>query len=304
MPRGKQSGQRAFKKDNAALHEPARNGSGYLEALGRRIRTWRARRGMSRKMLATHSGVSERFVAEVENGSGNASILTLRQLARALDVSLESLAVEGPEPNIEWVHAAESLRSLSPHELREVQQWLGERFGQNGSEDRCKRIALLGLRGAGKSTIGAMLAKQLDCPFFELDRLIEKASGATLSGIFDLYGQSGFRRLERRCLDEVLTQNRRFVLATGGGLVSETATFQRLLASCFTVWLRAEPEDHMKRVIAQGDTRPMSKNPEAMSDLKRILLEREPLYSKADLVVNTSDKSLQAAISSIVKRIR
>lgn len=259
---------------------------------------------MTRKTLAIQSGVSERFLAEIESGTGNPSVLTLRQLANALDVNLERLVLDGAEPSIELTHATELLRGLDDAELREAQHWLGERFGQDVSADRKKRIALVGLRGAGKSTIGALLAKQLDCPFLELDRLMEKSSGTPMSSIFDLYGQSGLRRLERRCLDEVLAQHRRFVLATGGSLVSETGTYHRLLTSCFTVWLQAEPEDHMKRVLAQGDTRPMANNPEAMSDLKRILLEREPLYAKADLVVNTSERTPATAVHAIVKQLK
>lgn len=286
------------------LRHPVRDDSNYLATLGERIRALRARRGMTRKTLAVQSGVSERFLAEVETGSGNPSVLTLRQLANALDVRPELLALEGVDPSVELTHTTELLRTLNVEELREAQQWLEEKFGHDEAQDRKQRIALVGLRGAGKSTIGGLMAKQLDCPFIELDRVIEKSSGTPMSSIFDLYGQGGFRRLERRCLEEVLASHKRFVLATGGSLVSEAGTYQRLLTSCFTVWLQADPEDHMKRVLAQGDTRPMANNPEAMSDLKRILLEREPLYGKADLVVNTSEKAAGLAVSSIVKQLK
>jgi len=294
----------ARKRNAALLRHPIRDGSSYLATLGERLRALRARRGMTRKTLAEQSGVSERFLAEVETGSGNPSVLTLRQLANALDVKVEMLAVDGFDPSVEFTHASELLRGLDDAELREAQRWLEDRFGHDEAGDRKQRIALVGLRGAGKSTIGALLAKQLDCPFIELDRVIEKSSGTPISSVFDLYGQSGFRRLERRCLDEVLAQDKRFVLATGGSLVSEAGTYQRLLTSCYTVWLQADPEDHMKRVLAQGDTRPMANNPEAMSDLKRILLEREPLYGKADLVVNTSEKAATAAVNGIVKNLK
>ena len=292
------------KRTAALLRQPIRDGSSYLTTLGERIRALRARRGMTRRGLAAQSGVSERFLAEVEGGKGNPSVLTLRQLATALDVKMELLAIEGFDPNVEFAHTTELLQSLNEAELREAQQWIADRFGQQEPGDRKSRIALVGLRGAGKSTIGAMLAKQLDCPFMELDRMIEKSSGTPMRSIFDLYGQGGFRRLERRCLDEVLAQHKRFVLATGGSLVSEAGTYQRLLASCFTVWLQADPEDHMKRVLAQGDTRPMANNPEAMSDLRRILLEREPLYGKADLVVDTSEKAPATAVNNIVKQLK
>lgn len=302
MPHAKSLSRR--KRDVALLRQPVRDGASYLASIGERIRALRARRGMTRKMLAVQSGVSERFLAEVETGSGNPSVLTLRQLANALDVKMELLAVDGFDPSVEFAHATELLRGLDDAELREAQRWLEDRFRHGEAEDRKQRIALVGLRGAGKSTIGVLLAKQMDCPFIELDRVIEKSSGTPISSILDLYGQSGFRRLERRCLDEVLSQHERFVVATGGSLVSEAGTYRRLLTSCFTVWLQADPEDHMTRVLAQGDTRPMANNPEAMSDLKRILLEREPLYGKADLVVNTSEKAATVAVSSIVRSLK
>jgi XRE family transcriptional regulator, aerobic/anaerobic benzoate catabolism transcriptional regulator len=297
MPAAKHSELERVSREKKAA--PERHGTGYLQTLGGRIRVLRCQRGMTRKVLAARSGVSERFLAQVEGGSSNASVLVLYSVARALAVPLHTLVLEGPEPSTEMVDAAETLRHLNAAELREAQRWLSQRFRRNGARNRRQRIALLGLRGAGKSTVGALLGKNLDCPFIELDRLIEKASGVPLSAIFDLYGQEGFRRLERRCLDDVLGQQPRFVLATGGSLVTAPATFQRLLESCFTVWLKAKPEDHMKRVIAQGDMRPMAENPEAMADLRRILREREPLYNKADLVVNTSVNSLQAALHGI-----
>jgi XRE family aerobic/anaerobic benzoate catabolism transcriptional regulator len=259
---------------------------------------------MTRKMLATQSGVSERFLAELETGSGNASVLLLRHLARALDVPIASLVFEGREPSPGFAHTAELLRHLAPDELQDVQQWLLKRFGEAYSEGRRNRIALIGLRGAGKSTIGAALAKKLDIPFFELDRLVEKISGVPLSALFDLYGQSGFRRFERACLDDLLASQGRFVLATGGSIVAEPSTFKRLLSSCLTVWLRATPEDHMKRVIAQGDMRPMAQSSEAMSDLKRILAERETLYSKASLVIDTSELPLPSALAEILKHLQ
>ncbi len=276
----------------------------YLNLLGERIRGLRSLRGMTRKMLAAQSGVSERFLAELESGNGNSSILLLRHLAQALDAPVTSLVFEGHPPTIELAHATEFLGHLAPDELNDVQQWLVQRFGPIHSENRRERIALIGLRGAGKSTIGSALAKKRTVPFFELDRLIEKSSGVPLSAMFDLYGQNGFRRFERTCLDELLMQHSRFVLATGGSIVSENSTFQRLLDSCYTVWLRATPADHMKRVIAQGDMRPMAQSSEAMADLKRILAEREPLYAKADLVIDTSKTAVPSALATILNAAR
>jgi XRE family aerobic/anaerobic benzoate catabolism transcriptional regulator len=273
----------------------------YLTALGERVRERRARRGMSRRILARDSDVSERYLAQLESGQGNVSILLLRQIAQALDVPLEALVLEGAEPSVDLVHTIEFLRQLPAADLLAARRLMVQHFSGVDLDARRGRIALVGLRGAGKSTLGARLADSLEVPFLELDRLIEQASGVTLSVVFDLYGQSGFRRLERRCLDEVIERYPRFVLATGGSLVSEPATFERLLTMCFTVWLRATPEQHMQRVLAQGDMRPMADNRESMSDLKRILAVREPLYRKADLVIDTSSDSIDGSLEELIR---
>ena len=278
--------------------------SEYLKVLGDRVRETRERRGMTRKILARDSGVSERYLAQLETGQGNISILLLRQIARALDIPLEALVLDGPEPAVDLVHATEFLRRLPAAELADVRRLLVQHFGGVDVEARRGRIALIGLRGAGKSTLGAMLAERLQLPFLELDRLIEQESGVSLSVIFDLYGQGGFRRLERRCLDQVIERYPRFVLATGGSLVSEPATFERLLTMCFTIWLRATPEEHMQRVIAQGDMRPMADNRESMSDLRRILDVREPLYRKADATINTSGGSVEESLETLAHAVR
>ncbi len=278
--------------------------SDYLRLLGERVREMRARRGMTRKILARDSGVSERYLAQLESGRGNISILLLRQIAQALDTPLQALVLDGPEPPVDLVHTTEFLRRLPAAELVEARRLLVEHFGGVDLDARRGRIALVGLRGAGKSTLGAMLADRLETPFLELDRLIEQESGVSLSVIFDLYGQSGFRRLERRVLDQVIERYPRFVLATGGSLVSEPATFERLLTMCFTVWLRATPEEHMLRVIAQGDMRPMADNRESMSDLRRILDVREPLYRKADASIDTSGGSVEETLEILQQSIR
>ncbi len=282
---------------------PGATDPAFLKLLGDRVREARARRGMTRKILARDSGVSERYLAQLEAGQGNISILLLRDIARALDVPLEALVYDGPEPPIDLVHTTAFLRSLPSDELAQARTLLVEHFGGVDLAARRGRVALIGLRGAGKSTLGAMLAERLEVPFLELDRLIEQESGVSLSAIFDLYGQGGFRRFERRCLDDVIERYPRFVLATGGSLVSEPATFERLLTMCLTVWLRATPEDHMQRVITQGDMRPMADNRESMADLERILTVREPLYRKADLTVDTSSQPPAQATELIVEAI-
>ena len=286
-------------KETKALSE-----AGYLKLIGDRVREARARRGMTRKILAKDSGVSERYLAQLESGQGNVSTLLLRDIARALDMRIESFVPEGPEPSVDLVHATEFLRRLSPSELAKARELLLGHFAGVDDQARRNRIALVGLRGAGKSSIGTLLAEHLELPFIELDRLIEQASGVTLSVIFDLYGQAGFRRLERRCLEDVLQRFPRFVLATGGSLVSEPATFERLLTTCFTIWLRTSPEEHMKRVLAQGDMRPMADNLESMTDLKRILAVREPLYKKADLQITTTGHSITECLEMTLRGIR
>ncbi len=275
-----------------------------LKLLAERVRQARARRGMTRKMLAHDSGVSERYLAQIETGKGNISVLMLRRLAKALNISIDTLLSEGPEPAVELVHAVEFLRRLPLDDLKLARQLLLHQFGGIHPAARHRRIALIGLRGAGKSSLGKALAERLEMPFLELDQLIEQESGLNLSLIFDFHGQSGFRQLERRCLDDVIQRYPCFVMATGGSLVSEPGTFERLLSTCFTVWLKASPEEHMQRVIAQGDMRPIVHNREAMSDLKRILAEREVLYSKADIQVDTSGCSLEQSLEKLIQALR
>lgn len=296
-PRDSSALRKGTVKTKAASPDP-------LKLLGDRVRQARARRGMTRKQLARDSGVSERYLAQIESGEGNISVLVLRQLAKALNLSVDALLLEGPEPPIELVHSIEFLRGLSLDDLKLARQMLLHQFGGVDPAARHRRIALIGLRGAGKSTLGAALAERLEMPFLELDRLIEQQSGLTLDLIFDFHGQAGFRELERQSLEDVLRRHPCFVLATGGSLVSEAGTFERLLSSCFTVWVRTSPEEHMQRVIAQGDMRPMAHNRDAMSDLKRILAEREVLYSKADIQIDTAGRSLDESLEALIQALR
>jgi XRE family aerobic/anaerobic benzoate catabolism transcriptional regulator len=259
---------------------------------------------MTRKMLATQSGVSERFLAQLESGTGNASILILRQIARALDLPLDSMLSNGSGAPADLAHTVEFLARLDAADLARARELLVQKFGNKEDDGRRERIALIGLRGAGKSTLGRLMADRLQIPFFELDRQIEQASGLSLSMIFDLYGQSGFRRFERRCLDDLLSAQEKFVVATGGSLVSEPATYERLLSTCHTIWLRTTPQEHMARVLAQGDMRPMAQNPEAMSDLERILAEREPFYRQADFIIETSGRTVEQVLDECLGRVR
>ena len=274
----------------------------YLAALGDRVRDARLRRGMSRKILARDSGVSERYLAQLEGGEGNVSILLLRQIAAALDLPLTELIGESPGEAAELALITQFLKRLPRQTLAAVRTQLVRKYG-GAHEERRNRIALIGLRGAGKSTLGARLARKLDVPFVELDREIEREAGTSLSEIFLLYGQAGYRRYERRCLEKVLEKHERVVIATGGSIVSEPGTYELLLSACFAVWLKAEPEEHMARVVAQGDTRPMAGNDQAMDDLRRILDGRAVLYRQADVVVNTAGKSVEKSFAELRKAV-
>jgi XRE family aerobic/anaerobic benzoate catabolism transcriptional regulator len=271
----------------------------FLQRIGARVRKARAERGMTRKLLARHSGVSERHLAELEAGRGNVSILLLRQVAEALNVHLAALVSAGPEPDATLQLTEAFLRRLRPEQIAEARELLLHHFGTPGEAEREGRIALIGLRGAGKSTLGALLAERRGVPFIELDRRIEALSGLSLEAIFELYGQAGFRRLERQALEAAFETEPTFVLATSGSIVSDAETFGRLLAMCRTVWLRAAPREHMERVIAQGDMRPMADNREAMADLEQILAHREAMYARAEAILDTSGHDVESALADL-----
>ncbi|MBL8287650.1 MAG: helix-turn-helix transcriptional regulator [Rubrivivax sp.] len=309
----------------------------FLVALGERVRALRSRRGITRKALAAGADVSERHLANLEYGLGNASILILLQVAQALQCSLAELIGDVTTGSPEWLLLRELLEGRDEATLRRVRVSVGELLGTGGASagrdgGHPPRVALIGLRGAGKSTLGQALADDLGFPFIELSRQIEQFAGCTISEIQALYGQNAYRRYERRALEEAIQIYPEAVIATPGGLVSDPATFNLLLAHCTTVWLQADPEDHMKRVIAQGDLRPMgaaaaraglrtarggrpdksglggsaaAASREAMDDLKSILAGRAAFYSKADFRLDTSAQPLaetHAALRRLVRR--
>ena len=288
-------------KATRAKPAASRNADAYLHRLGERVRTLRNQRGMTRKALAQHAKVSERYLAQLEVGKGNCSIVLLRRIARAIGLPVTQLVHDGAEPPLDLVLLTQFLERLAPDMLVEARKLVTEHFS-SPSEDR-RRIALIGLRGGGKSTLGRLLAERLDVPFIELDREIERRSGANLSEIFDMFGQETFRRAEREALDDVLRRHPHFVIATSGSIVTEPGTLELLLASCFTVWVRAEPEEHMKRVMAQGDMRPMANNARAMEDLVSILKSREPLYAKAEAVLATTGKTPEQNLAELLRVI-
>ncbi len=270
---------------------PASPESGpYLRRLGERVRTMRSRRGMARKVLARQAQVSERYLAQLESGQGNCSIVLLRRIATALGLPIEEIVYDRPDRSPEALLVAQFLERLPPTALEDVRKMLQAQFGAVNGKHK-DRIALIGLRGGGKSTLGQMLARERGVAFIELDREVEKVSGSSLSEIFEMFGQEQFRRMEREALENVLARYDKFVLATGGSIVTEPATYERLLSACFTVWVRAEPDEHMSRVIAQGDLRPMGDSTRAMADLLSILKSREPLYAKADVTVVTTGRT-------------
>ena len=273
----------------------------FLARLGEKVRDARARRGLTRKELARDSHVSERYLAQLEAGDGNISVLLLRQIAAALGLALNDLLGEEAQ-SVELTLIHQLLKRLPKQRLARVRARLQSEFSSTGIE-RAGRIALIGLRGAGKSTLGAALARKLDVSFIELDREIEREAGTGLSEIFLLYGQQGYRRYERRCLEKVLEAHERCVIATGGSIVSEPGTYDFLLSTCFTVWLKAQPEEHMARVVAQGDTRPMAGNAQAMEDLRRILQGRGMLYAQADAVVDTAGHTVEQSLRALKKSL-
>ena len=283
------------------LNSDADAGGDFLARLGERVRDARVRRGLTRKTLAVHSAVSERYLAELEAGRGNISVLLLRQVAGTLGLSMAELLRENADQALELTLINEFLQRLPKQRLARVRAQLQRDYGGNPS-GRSDRIALIGLRGAGKSTLGAALATELKVPFIELDREIEREAGTGLSEIFLLYGQQGYRRYEQRCLEKILESQARCVIATGGSIVSEPGTYDLLRSSCFTVWLKAKPEEHMSRVMAQGDMRPMEGNTQAMADLRRILQSRAALYGQADAVVDTAGSNMKKSLKDL-KRV-
>jgi XRE family aerobic/anaerobic benzoate catabolism transcriptional regulator len=281
-----------------------------LSELGGRVRAWRARRGMTRKQLAADSGLSERFLADVEGGKGNVSINSLEAAARALNITILELLQDAPRPALARTQAL--LGRLDDNQLDQAYSLLAASFGLNDAKGREKRIALIGLRGAGKSTLGAQLAAHHGVPFVELDREIEREAGTSMNEILLLHGQAGYRRYERRALFRIAEDHADgVVMTTGGSIVSERETFDLLQSRFYCVWLKASPEEHMSRVVAQGDMRPFEANRgedgqiaqgamgEALEDLRRILSSREALYARADAVVDTAARSVKQSLKDL-----
>ena len=277
--------------------ERAMSRRGYLERLGERVKRAREKSQTSRRLLAHVAGVSERYLAQLEAGRGNLSILKLREIARAACIPLEELVAEEPVfPDTIWFWR-QRLHDATADELRAVDAALGAIFRLPGEgQARSRRVALIGLRGAGKSTLGRLLAEAMGVPFIELNLEIEKETGVTTAEIFDLYGPQGYRRREAAALLHVFQVYKEAVIATGGGIVAEPGTFDLLLANTVTAWIKAAPEEHMARVLAQGDDRPIAGHPEALRDLKLILDARTPHYERADVTIDTAGNRVELSL--------
>jgi XRE family aerobic/anaerobic benzoate catabolism transcriptional regulator len=277
----------------------------YLAQLGQRVRSLRAIRGMSRKVLARESGVSERYIAQLESGLGNVSILLLRRVAEAIGTPVEDLVADPLHQPQDWPLLRDRLRRAAPAQRESVLALLdgGEGAKPRASEPPRDRIALIGLRGAGKSTLGRLTAQQLGWPFIELNREIERDNGLAVAEVFSLYGQDGYRRLEQAALDRVIQRPGPMILATGGGIVADPLTFERLLTSFRTIWIKARPDQHMKRVRAQGDHRPMQNERAAMAELETILASRTALYNRAARVVDTSEGNIDENVARLLSSI-
>jgi XRE family aerobic/anaerobic benzoate catabolism transcriptional regulator len=289
------------------MHVPADNDVNVtLSELGGRVRAWRARRGMTRKQLAADSGLSERFLADVESGKGNVSINSLEAAARALNITILELLQDASRPALARVQGL--LARLDESQIDQAYALLASTFGLGDAQGREKRVALIGLRGAGKSTLGAQLAAERGVPFVELDREIEREAGTSMNEILLLHGQAGYRRYERRALFRIAEDHANgVVMTTGGSIVSERETFDLLQSRFYCVWLKASPEEHMSRVVAQGDMRPFDTTrgatSEAMEDLRRILASREALYARADAVVDTAARSVKQSLKDLERAV-
>jgi len=274
----------------------------YIASIGESVRGMRARRGMTRKQLSLDSAISERYLAQLESGKANISIALLWQIAHAMGVELQELLPGEGQEAIQLPPLRQFLEQLTPEQEQAAHALLIKHFVN--PDGPVRGVALIGLRGAGKSTLGQQLAAAVEVPFIRITDVVEQLGGMSISELFSLGGQNSYRRLEREALQHVLDNYPTSVIEAGGSLVSEKETFNLLLGSFFTVWLRATPEDHMQRVMVQGDLRPVQASAEAMQDLQRILVEREADYRVADHIIETSGRSLESCLDELMGMTR
>jgi XRE family aerobic/anaerobic benzoate catabolism transcriptional regulator len=269
--------------------------------VGRMVRLGRAKRGMSRRQLAQESGTSERYLAQIEGGAGNPSILVMRAISDALEIPLFEMLPQTGGLSAPYARIIDLLGRASPGDLSAIAETIERRIDGAAATDRARRIGLVGLRGAGKSTLGRMLADKLGVPFIELDRLVEQEYGASVPLLIEMSGLATFRRHERACLGRVVSENESAVIATAGGIVSNPETYGLLLRRTHTVWISAQPEEHMSRVMKQGDFRPMARNREAMADLHAILDARRGDYARAQAQLDTSGATVLQSLAKLQK---
>jgi XRE family transcriptional regulator, aerobic/anaerobic benzoate catabolism transcriptional regulator len=293
-----QRNTKSLSTQKISLEESAKT---FVALVGERVRKARERRGISRRTLSQLSNVSLRYLAQLEGGSGNISIALLWRVSDALDHRIEWLIGADDPWTSEVVECSELFRSSTRELRRRVMRILNP---DDPARLRQQRLCLIGLRGAGKSTLGKILSKDLSLPFIELNREIEEVSGMPATEVMALYGQEGYRRLERQALERIVATSDAAVLAVAGGIVAEPETFAYLLRYFHTVWIKARPEEHMERVRNQGDLRPMKGNPKAMEELYSILASREELYAKAEATVDTSGRSLEESKRDLVAAVR
>jgi XRE family transcriptional regulator, aerobic/anaerobic benzoate catabolism transcriptional regulator len=293
---------KAKPREQGVLPGKERDGA-FVAEIGKLVRLARAKRGMTRRQLAEESGASERYLAQIESGQGNPSVIILKSVADALEVPIIELLPRTTARGAALTQIIDQLGRVPLSELASIGELIEQRVTQAAMFDRARRVALVGLRGAGKSTLGRMLAEHLGCPFIELDRVVEQEYGATVSFLIEMAGLATFRRYERECLERVIAQHEAAVIATAGGIVSNAETYTLLLRRTTTVWLKARPDEHMSRVIEQGDFRPMAQNREAMADLVAILEARGADYARADAELDTSDDSVEQSFAKLLRTV-
>jgi XRE family transcriptional regulator, aerobic/anaerobic benzoate catabolism transcriptional regulator len=271
----------------------------FVADVGRLVRLSRAKRGMTRRQLAQGSGASERYLAQIESGQGNPTVIILKSIAEALDVPIIDLLPRSNGRTAAMTHILDLLGRMPLAELPAIAELIESRASGDAASNRARRIALVGLRGAGKSTLGQRLARELGCPFIELDRLVEQEYGARVPDLIEMAGLATFRRYERTCLERVIDAHEAAVIATAGGIVSNAETYALLLRRTHAIWLKARPDEHMSRVMEQGDFRPMAQNREAMGDLVAILDARRADYARAEAELDTSGDTAEASFAKL-----
>lgn len=287
--------------EKPALPTLAASEAAFLAAIGSEVRRNRAKRGMTRRQLAQASQTSERYLAQIESGVGNPSVSVLRAIAQALDLPCAALLPEAGARTAALGAILDLLAQVPEGELPALAKDIETRLARPGSADRARRIALVGLRGAGKSTLGRMLAQHLGWPFIELDRLVEEDYGASIPDLIEMAGTATFRRHERSALDRIITVHDAAIITTAGGIVANPETYALLLRRSHTIWIKARPEDHMSRVMAQGDFRPMAQNRAAMADLVAILEARRADYSRAEAEIDTSGEAIEQSFAELLR---